>query len=38
VEEGVFGEEGWSIGISNPVVERRSEEPDTGMGFERNEV
>ena len=26
VETGVFGEEGWSISISNPVVERRSEE------------
>jgi len=38
VEEGVFGEEGWSIGISNPTIERRSEEPDTGMGPERNEV
>ena len=28
VETGVFGEEGWSISISNPVVERRSEETD----------
>jgi len=26
VETGVFGEEGWSISISNPVVERGSEE------------
>lgn len=26
VEEGLFGEEGWSISISNPVVERRPEE------------
>ena len=28
VETGVFGEEGWSISISNPVVEIRSEETD----------
>lgn len=28
VETGVFGEEGWSISISNPVVERRTEEPN----------
>jgi len=26
VEEGLFGQEGWSISISNPVVERRPEE------------
>jgi len=26
VEEGLFGEEGWSISISNPIVERRPEE------------
>ena len=32
VEEGVFGEEGWSISISNPVVERGSEETDGRMG------
>lgn len=32
VETGVFGEEGWSISISNPVVERRSEETDGRMG------
>lgn len=38
VETGVFGEEGWSISITNPVVERRTEEPDTGMGLGRNEV
>ena len=38
VETGVFGEEGWSISISNTVVERRSEEPDTSMGSGRNEV
>ena len=28
VETGLFGEEGWSISISNPVVERRTEETD----------
>lgn len=28
VETGVFGDEGWSIGISNPVVDRRTEETD----------
>ena len=38
VEEGVFGKEGWSISISNPVVERRSEKPDTGVGSSSNEV
>ena len=32
VEEGLFGEEGWSISISNPVVERRTEETDGRMG------
>ena len=32
VEEGLFGEEGWSISISNPVVERRSEETNGRMG------
>ena len=31
VETGVFGDEGWSIEISNPVVERRSEATSTGM-------
>lgn len=31
VETGVFGNEGWSIEISNPIVERGSEETDTGM-------
>jgi len=38
VETGVFGDEGWSISISNPIVERRSEKSDTSMGPERNEV
>ena len=31
VEPGVFGEEGWSIQISNPIVERRSDSTSTGM-------
>ena len=31
VERGVFGDEGWSLEISNPVVERRSEATSTGM-------
>ena len=31
VETGVFGEEGWSIQISNPIVERRTEESESGM-------
>jgi len=32
VEEGLSGEEGWSISISNPVVERGSEETDGRLG------
>ena len=31
VETGVFGDGGWSLEISNPVVERRSEATSTGM-------
>ena len=31
VETGVFGKEGWSIQISNPIVERRTEESESGM-------
>ena len=31
VETGVFGEEGWSIQISNPIVGRRTEESESGM-------
>ena len=31
VEKGVFGDEGWSIEISNPVVERGSDSISTGM-------
>ena len=38
MEEGLFGEEGWSIGISNPVVERGSEETDGRMGSGGNEI
>ena len=37
MEEGVFGEEGWSISISNPVVERGSEKPGSNKGTEDNE-
>ena len=31
VEEGVFGEEGWSIQISNPIVDRRTQGFESGM-------
>ena len=31
VETGVFGDEGWSLEITNPIVERRSESTSTGM-------
>ena len=31
VETGVFGDEGWSIEISNPIVERGSSSTGTGM-------
>ena len=31
VETGIFGDEGWSIEISNPVVERGSTATSTGM-------
>ena len=31
VEEGVFGDEGWSIEISNPIVERGTSSTGTGM-------
>ena len=31
VEKGVFGHEGWSIEISNPIVERGSSPTSTGM-------
>ena len=38
MEDGLFGEEGWSISISNPVVEGRSEQTDGRMGTSGNEV
>jgi len=31
VETGVFGDEGWSIEISNPIVERGTSTTSTGM-------
>ena len=31
VETGVFGDEGWSIQISNPIVERGTDSTSTGM-------
>ena len=31
MEKGVFGDEGWSIEISNPVVERGTSSTSTGM-------
>ena len=31
VETGVFGDEGWSIEISNPIVERGTDSTSTGM-------
>ena len=33
VETGVFGKEGWSIHISNPIVGGRTEESESGMVF-----
>ena len=33
VETGVFGKEGWSIQISNPIVGGRTEESESGMVF-----
>jgi hypothetical protein len=38
VETGVFGEEGWSISISNPVVERGTKESNTSVGIGSDEV
>ena len=32
LETGLFGEEGWSIGISNPVVDRGTEETNGRLG------
>ena len=31
VETGVFGDEGWSLEITNPIVERRTASTSTGM-------
>ena len=31
LETGVFGKEGWSLQITNPIVERRSDSTRTGM-------
>ena len=31
VEKGVFGDEGWSIEITNPIVERGTSSTSTGM-------
>ena len=31
VETGVFGDEGWSIEITNPIVERGTSATSTGM-------
>ena len=31
VETGVFGDEGWSLEITNPIVERRTYSTSTGM-------
>ena len=31
VEKGVFGDEGWSLEITNPIVERGTDSTSTGM-------
>ena len=31
VETGVFGDEGWSLEITNPIVERRTDSTSTSM-------
>ena len=38
LETGLFGEEGWSVSISNPVVERRSEETNGCVGVGCDEI
>jgi len=38
VETGVFGEEGWSISMSDARFDRGSEEPESGMGTRSNEA
>ena len=37
VETGVFGEEGWSITLSNQSVDRGTKESESGMGTTSNE-
>ena len=37
VEEGLFGEEGWSISMSNPNINRGSEESESSVGTGSNE-
>lgn len=38
VETGVFGEEGWSLSITNPVVERGPQESESSVGIRSDEV
>jgi hypothetical protein len=38
METGLFGEEGWSISVSNPVVERGSEESNASVGTRSDET
>lgn len=38
VETGVFGEEGWSLSITNPVVERGPQESNSSVGIRSDEV
>ena len=38
VQTGVFGEEGWSISMSNKSIGGGSEEPESGMGTTGNEA
>lgn len=38
VETGVFGKEGWSISISNPVIERGPEESLSSVGIRSDET
>ena len=38
VETGIFGEEGWSISMSNPVIDRGSEKLKSSMGTSSNEI
>jgi hypothetical protein len=37
VETGVFGEEGWSLSMSNPYIERGTEKPEPSVGTSSNE-